>query len=219
MMTLTPSTVRAPSSTRLPLGSVIVTEFPTSKRATCVVIVTALGGDESEEPLIGEELTRELADAGEMTRNERMAIAPTATALRTVRFLSQVRRKFASIVSLLYTSHYRYLPLRIGRRMPTYQYACNACHREFEVFQAFSDSSLTHCPECNGEVRKVYSAVGVVFKGSGFYKTDSKSASQSSSPAAPKELTAPKPVPEIASPPKTENKTESKSKSESQSEK
>ena len=102
--------------------------------------------------------------------------------------------------------------------MPTYQYVCNSCHREFEVFQAFSDSSLTHCPECNGEVRKVYSAVGVVFKGSGFYKTDSKSASTSSSPAAPKELTAPKPVPEIASSPKakTENKTESKTESKSE---
>ena len=62
--------------------------------------------------------------------------------------------------------------------MPTYQYACSACQHEFEVFQAFSESSLTHCPECNGELRKVYSAVGVVFKGSGFYKTDSKSESK-----------------------------------------
>ncbi|MCX6426710.1 MAG: zinc ribbon domain-containing protein [Actinobacteria bacterium] len=61
--------------------------------------------------------------------------------------------------------------------MPTYQYACNACSREFEIFQEFSDASLTHCPECQGDVRKVYSAVGVVFKGSGFYKTDSKSSS------------------------------------------
>jgi putative FmdB family regulatory protein len=95
--------------------------------------------------------------------------------------------------------------------MPTYQYACNACNREFEVFQAFSDSSLTHCPTCNGEVRKVYSAVGVVFKGAGFYKTDSKTDSKkdskSSSPAtssvAPKELTAPKATPEIASAPAT----------------
>lgn len=63
--------------------------------------------------------------------------------------------------------------------MPTYQYACNACKHEFEVFQAFTDTSLTHCPECGGELRKVYSAVGVVFKGSGFYKTDSKSDSKS----------------------------------------
>ena len=66
-----------------------------------------------------------------------------------------------------------------GAQMPTYQYACSACLHEFEVFQAFTDTSLTHCPECGGELRKVYSAVGVVFKGSGFYKTDSKSSSNS----------------------------------------
>jgi putative FmdB family regulatory protein len=84
-------------------------------------------------------------------------------------------------------------------QMPTYQYACSACNHEFEVFQAFSDTSLTHCPECGGELRKVYSAVGVVFKGSGFYKTDSKSSEtkkssskeSSSSPAATPAATAP----------------------------
>lgn len=86
--------------------------------------------------------------------------------------------------------------------MPTYQYVCNACNDEFEVFQAFSEASLTHCPKCDGEVRKVYSAVGVVFKGSGFYKTDSKSSSQAlSSPAARKELPAPKVAPAISSTP------------------
>jgi putative FmdB family regulatory protein len=68
--------------------------------------------------------------------------------------------------------------------VPTYQYACSACQHEFEVFQAFSDSSLTHCPECNGKLNKVYSAVGVVFKGSGFYKTDSKSESKPANPVA-----------------------------------
>ena len=70
--------------------------------------------------------------------------------------------------------------------MPTYQYACTACSHEFEAFQSFSDDSLTQCPECKGEIRKIYSAVGVVFKGSGFYKTDSvkkKSVSESTTPA------------------------------------
>jgi putative FmdB family regulatory protein len=57
--------------------------------------------------------------------------------------------------------------------MPTYQYACSACGHAFEVVQSFSDNALTECPECKGEVKKVYSNVGVVFKGSGFYKTDS----------------------------------------------
>ena len=57
--------------------------------------------------------------------------------------------------------------------MPTYQYACNECDHAFEAFQSFSEDALTTCPECKGELRKVFSTVGVVFKGSGFYKTDS----------------------------------------------
>jgi putative FmdB family regulatory protein len=57
--------------------------------------------------------------------------------------------------------------------MPTYQYACSACGHAFEIVQSFSDNALTECPECTGAVKKVYSNVGVVFKGSGFYKTDS----------------------------------------------
>jgi putative FmdB family regulatory protein len=69
--------------------------------------------------------------------------------------------------------------------MPTYEYACTACGHQFEAFQSFSDSTLTECPECKGEVRKVFSNVGVVFKGSGFYKTDSRSTSSPSSPATP----------------------------------
>lgn len=57
--------------------------------------------------------------------------------------------------------------------MPTYQYVCTACDHGFEAVQSFSDDALTQCPECKGLVKKVYAAVGVVFKGSGFYKTDS----------------------------------------------
>jgi putative FmdB family regulatory protein len=60
--------------------------------------------------------------------------------------------------------------------MPTYQYECISCGHQFEQFQSFSDEAIKSCPECEGEVKKVYSAVGVVFKGSGFYKTDSSSA-------------------------------------------
>ena len=56
--------------------------------------------------------------------------------------------------------------------MPTYQYQCNDCGRDLEVVQRFSDPSLTICPSCEGDLRKVFSAVGVVFKGSGFYSTD-----------------------------------------------
>lgn len=65
--------------------------------------------------------------------------------------------------------------------MPTYQYACTECGHAFEQFQSFSDDSLTVCPECEGRLRKVFNAVGVVFKGSGFYRTDSRSDSSSSS--------------------------------------
>jgi len=58
--------------------------------------------------------------------------------------------------------------------MPTYQYACTDCGHAFEQFQSFSDDALTVCPECSGKLRKLFNAVGVVFKGSGFYRTDSR---------------------------------------------
>jgi putative FmdB family regulatory protein len=59
--------------------------------------------------------------------------------------------------------------------VPTYQYACTECGHAFEQFQSFTDDALTVCPECEGRLRKVFNAVGVVFKGSGFYRTDSRS--------------------------------------------
>ncbi|HVK26959.1 MAG TPA: FmdB family zinc ribbon protein [Nocardioides sp.] len=68
--------------------------------------------------------------------------------------------------------------------MPTYQYRCSECGHAFEQVQSFSDDALTVCPECNGVLRKVFNSVGVVFKGSGFYKTDSRSSTTSSTPAA-----------------------------------
>ncbi len=58
--------------------------------------------------------------------------------------------------------------------MPTYQYRCADCARELEVVQRFTDASLTQCPSCQGSLRKVFNAVGVVFKGSGFYATDNR---------------------------------------------
>jgi putative FmdB family regulatory protein len=59
--------------------------------------------------------------------------------------------------------------------VPTYQYSCTDCGHFFEAVQSFSDDSLTVCPECEGRLRKVFNAVGVVFKGSGFYRNDSRS--------------------------------------------
>lgn len=59
--------------------------------------------------------------------------------------------------------------------MPTYEYACKKCGEHLEAVQSFSDDPLTTCPKCSGELRKVFGAVGIVFKGSGFYKTDNRS--------------------------------------------
>jgi putative FmdB family regulatory protein len=77
--------------------------------------------------------------------------------------------------------------------VPTYEYACSDCSIEFEVFQAFSDEALKSCEKCGGSVRKIYNNVGVVFKGSGFYKTDSRKSAETQS-----------------SVPKSEGKSESK---------
>jgi putative FmdB family regulatory protein len=69
--------------------------------------------------------------------------------------------------------------------MPTYQYACtdSACANRFELVQSFTDPAASECPVCSGPVRKVYSSVGVVFKGSGFYRTDSRDAASSAASA------------------------------------
>ena len=77
--------------------------------------------------------------------------------------------------------------------MPTYAYACKDCSHAFDIVQSFTDSTLTSCPECQGTLRKKFNSVGVVFKGSGFYRTDSRDSKGStvsptpaaSAPAAP----------------------------------
>lgn len=68
--------------------------------------------------------------------------------------------------------------------MPTYQYQCTECGEGLEAVQKFTDDALTVCPSCNGRLKKVFSAVGIVFKGSGFYRNDSRGSSSSSSPAS-----------------------------------
>lgn len=69
-------------------------------------------------------------------------------------------------------------------RMPTYQYRCQACHNDLEAFQKFTDDPLTICPDCGGSLRKVFNPVGIVFKGSGFYATDSRKSSSVAKPAS-----------------------------------
>ena len=71
--------------------------------------------------------------------------------------------------------------------MPTYEYACRDCGRHLEVVQSFSDRPLTKCPSCKGALKKVFSPVGIVLKGSGFYKTDSRSSGAKSSASKDKE--------------------------------
>ncbi|MFD7661747.1 FmdB family zinc ribbon protein [Streptomyces sp. NPDC059788] len=68
--------------------------------------------------------------------------------------------------------------------MPTYQYQCTECGEGLEAVQKFTDDALTECPACNGRLKKVFSAVGIVFKGSGFYRNDSRGSSSSSTPAS-----------------------------------
>ncbi|MFC4125781.1 FmdB family zinc ribbon protein [Nocardia rhizosphaerae] len=68
--------------------------------------------------------------------------------------------------------------------MPTYSYACTQCDNRFDIVQSFSDDTLTECPQCAGKLRKLFNSVGIVFKGSGFYRTDSRGgASTASEPA------------------------------------
>jgi len=68
--------------------------------------------------------------------------------------------------------------------VPTYQYTCTECGEPLEAVQKFTDAPLTVCPACGGRLRKVFSAVGIVFKGSGFYRTDSRNGSKTTAPAA-----------------------------------
>nr|WP_222109169.1 FmdB family zinc ribbon protein [Streptomyces cupreus] len=70
------------------------------------------------------------------------------------------------------------------KTVPTYQYQCTECGEGLEAVQKFTDDALTECPNCGGRLKKVFSAVGIVFKGSGFYRNDSRGSSSSSSPAS-----------------------------------
>ncbi|HEV7888737.1 MAG TPA: FmdB family zinc ribbon protein [Acidimicrobiales bacterium] len=93
--------------------------------------------------------------------------------------------------------------------MPTYEYACKNCGEHVEVVQSFKDEPLKECPQCGGELRKVFGSIGIAFKGSGFYKTDtrSKPAGSSGESASPSKAdSAPKPK---ADAPKSEPKSAS----------
>ena len=79
--------------------------------------------------------------------------------------------------------------------MPTYSYRCTACETAFDIHQAFTEDSLTVCPTCGGALRKVFSAVGVTFSGSGFYRNDSRDSSTKKSSSSGSSSTASTPAP------------------------
>ena len=97
--------------------------------------------------------------------------------------------------------------------MPTYQYQCTECGEGLEAVQKFTDDALTECPNCGGRLKKVFSAVGIVFKGSGFYRNDSRGSSSSSSPATAKPSTSSDSKP--STPSTTSSSSDAKSKSSS----
>jgi putative FmdB family regulatory protein len=90
--------------------------------------------------------------------------------------------------------------------MPTYEYACKKCGEHLEVVQSFKDDPLTECPTCGGELRKVFSPIGIAFKGSGFYKTDSRPAKSKTASKSEKSESKTESKPEK----KTETKSEAK---------
>ncbi|MFI7588796.1 FmdB family zinc ribbon protein [Spongisporangium articulatum] len=101
--------------------------------------------------------------------------------------------------------------------MPTYVYACTECGHQFEAVQSFSDASLTECPNCSGKLRKVFNSVGIVFKGSGFYRTDSRDKNSSSTSSETRSETKSESKTETKSETKTESKSESKPAAKSES--
>ncbi|MFI6621149.1 FmdB family zinc ribbon protein [Streptomyces sp. NPDC050528] len=101
--------------------------------------------------------------------------------------------------------------------MPTYQYQCTECGEGLEAVQKFTDDALTECPNCGGRLKKVFSAVGIVFKGSGFYRNDSRGSSSSSSPATPKPSTSSDSKPSTPSTSSSDSKSKSSSSGSSSS--
>jgi putative FmdB family regulatory protein len=83
--------------------------------------------------------------------------------------------------------------------MPTYSYRCTACDHAFDIQQAFTDDSLTQCPHCSKELRKVFSSIGVTFQGSGFYQTDSRAEAKASKASSDDKKKAPEKKSEPAS--------------------
>lgn len=101
--------------------------------------------------------------------------------------------------------------------MPTYSYACTECDNRFDIVQSFSDDSLTVCPQCTGKLRKLFNSVGIVFKGSGFYRTDSRGGSSTASESAGESKSDSAPAKTESTPAKAASSSDSSSSSSSSS--
>jgi putative FmdB family regulatory protein len=97
--------------------------------------------------------------------------------------------------------------------VPTYSYACTECDNKFDLVQSFSEDALTECPQCDGRLRKLFGKVGVVFKGSGFYRTDSRESAKSSSNGSAKSAESSSSTSEKKSEPAKSDKSSSSSSS------
>ncbi len=168
-----------PSSTRFPVGSKTDKSFAPSVNSALAIIVTAVGATLNTDPATGDELTNDVANAG---------LAPTAPKIKEIRITATF-----FITASLSISPNLATTLRLSP-MPTYEYICNECEHQFEAVQSFSEAAIDTCPKCKGNVRKIYNNVGVVFKGSGFYKTDSRTpATPAATPAKTESKKAPAP--------------------------
>ncbi|MDQ1529688.1 MAG: hypothetical protein QOK08_2338 [Actinomycetota bacterium] len=90
--------------------------------------------------------------------------------------------------------------------MPTYSYKCTECGTAFDIYQDFADASLTECPNCAGKLRKVFSAVGVTFNGSGFYRNDSRATTKTSDAPSKSPASSDSSTPAASSPAKSDSK-------------
>ena len=168
-----------PSSTLFPVGSKTDKSFAPSVNSAFAIIVTAVGATLRTDPATGDELTNEVANAGP---------APSAQINTEIRIIA-----IFFIAASLSISPNLATTLRLSP-MPTYEYICNECEHLFEAVQSFSEAAIDSCPQCKGVVRKIYNNVGVVFKGSGFYKTDSRTpATPAATPAKAESKTTPAP--------------------------
>jgi len=99
--------------------------------------------------------------------------------------------------------------------VPTYSYACTECDNRFDAVQAFSDDALTTCEKCSGRLRKLFNSVGIVFKGSGFYRTDSRESAKKTSDSTNGSSTSDSPKTSTSTESKTPSSTEKSSSSSS----